>query len=138
MEAPMTRLASLVLVVRDLERALAVYEGALGFARVDDASDVPSLGARHVFLRAENCLVELLEPHDAEKPPGRFLHARGEGVFAMELRISDPGRARRDLADEGVDVRGAVPDGEERWWIRPADAHGVLVHVAGPDAPEPA
>jgi catechol 2,3-dioxygenase-like lactoylglutathione lyase family enzyme len=137
MEGPMTRLASLVLVVRDLDRALAVYEQGLGFSRVDDASDVPSLGARHVFLRGENCLVELLEPHDAEKPPGRFLRARGEGVFAMELRVADPGRARRDLVDAGVEVRGAVPGGEERWWLPPADAHGVLLQVAAPDAPEP-
>src|SRR5206468_2822543 len=54
----MTRLVSLVLVVRYLEHALAVYERALGFARVGEASDVPSLGARHVFLRAQNCLFE--------------------------------------------------------------------------------
>ncbi|HTD26970.1 MAG TPA: VOC family protein, partial [Candidatus Elarobacter sp.] len=86
----MTRLASLVLVVRDLERALAVYEHGLGFARLGEPSDVPSLGARHVFLRAENCLLELVQPHDEQSPPGRFLHQRGEGMFAMELRVDDP------------------------------------------------
>jgi hypothetical protein len=126
----MTRVASLVLVVRNLERAMAVYEQALGLARVDDASDVPSLGARHVFLRGENCTVELLEPHDDDKPPGLFLRARGEGVFAMELHVPDPPRARRELADLGVDVRGAVPGADDRWWVRPGDAHGVLVQVA--------
>jgi hypothetical protein len=133
----MTRLATLVLVVRDLERATAVYEQGLGFTRVGEASDVPSLGARHVFLQAENCVVELLEPHDHDKPPGMFLRARGEGVFAMELRVENPARTRRDLADVGVDVRGAVPGGDERWWIRPGDAHGVLVQVAAAEAPEP-
>jgi hypothetical protein len=130
----MIRVASLVLVVRNLERAMAVYEQGLGFSRLDEARDVPSLGARHVLLRAENCVLELLEPHDHEKPPGLFLRARGEGVFAMELAVADPGRARRELADAGVEVRGA----EERWYIRPADAHGVLVQVASLDAPEPA
>ena len=134
----MTRLASLVLVVRDLERALAVYEEGLGFARVGEPSDVPSLGARHVFLRADNCLVELLEPHDDDKPPGLFLRARGEGVFAMELRVADPAVARRDLADVGVDVRGAAPGADQRWWVRPGDAHGVLVQVAAAEATEPA
>jgi hypothetical protein len=134
----MTRVASLVLVVRNLERAMAVYEQGLGFSRMDEASDVPSLGARHVILRAENCLLELLEPHDHEKPPGRFLHARGEGVFAMEVRVADPGRARRELSDVGVEVRGAAPGAEERWYIRPADAQGVLVQVAALEAPEPA
>src|SRR2546429_652468 len=90
----MTRLASLVLVVRDLERALAVWEHGLGFARVGEPSDVPSLGARHVFLRAENCLLELVQPHDERSPPGLFLRQRGEGMFAMELRVDDPAQAR--------------------------------------------
>src|SRR5438093_6564989 len=94
----MTRLASLVLVVRDLERALAVYEQGLGFARVGEPSDVPSLGARHVFLRAENCLLELVQPRDERSPPGLFLRQRGEGMFAMELLVDDPAEARAQLS----------------------------------------
>src|SRR5439155_443731 len=82
---------------RSLEHALAVYERALGFARVGEASDVPSLGARHVFLRAQNCLLELVQPHDDRSPPGLFLEQRGEGMFAMELRVDDPAKARVDL-----------------------------------------
>src|SRR6266705_3422347 len=122
----MTRLASLVLVVRDLERALAVYEQGLGFARVDEPSDVPSLGARHVLLRAENCLLELVEPHDERSPPGIFLRQRGEGMFAMELRVDDPAGARAELAQARVEARGAAA----RWYVRPVDAHGMLVEVA--------
>jgi catechol 2,3-dioxygenase-like lactoylglutathione lyase family enzyme len=129
----MTRIASLVLVVRDLERALAVYEHALGFARVGEPSEVPSLGARHVFLRAENCLVELVQPHDEKSPPGLFLHQRGEGMFAMELRVDDPRKARDDLAQVHVQARGAA----ERWYVRPVDAHGMLVEVAGAGVPDP-
>ena len=79
----------LVLVVRDLERALGLYERGLGFARVDGISNVPAIGARRIFLRAENCLLELLEPHDETKPPGAFLSARGEGIFALGLRTAD-------------------------------------------------
>ncbi len=130
----MTRLASLVLVVRDLERALAVYEHGLGFARLGEPSDVPSLGARHVFLRAENCLLELVQPRDQQSPPGRFLHQRGEGMFAMELRVDDPARAREQLAHASVQTPGAA----EHWWVRPVDAHGVLVEVASAGAPDPA
>ena len=130
----MTRLASLVLVVRDLERALAVYEQGFGFARVGEASEVPSLSARHVFLRAQNCVLELVQPHDDKSPPGLFLHQRGEGMFAMELRVEDPAKARQDLAQAQVQARGAP----ERWYVRPVDAHGMLVEVAPADAPDPA
>src|SRR5207247_1240673 len=104
----MTRLVSLVLVVRDLEHALAVYERALGFARVGEASDVPSLGARHIFLRAQNCLLELVQPHDDRSPPGLFLEQRGEGMFAMELRVDDPAKARADLGQAQVEPRERV------------------------------
>jgi catechol 2,3-dioxygenase-like lactoylglutathione lyase family enzyme len=130
----MTRIASIVLVVRDLEHALAVYADGLGCSRVDEPSEVPGLGARHVFLRAENCLVELIEPHDETSPPGRFLRARGEGVFALELRVEDPAGARAALTDAGVDVR----EGAGSWYLRPADAHGLLVQVAPAGAADPA
>jgi len=128
----MTRLATIVLVVRDLHHALALYEQGLGFERVEDPSDVPSLGARHVVLRAENCLVELLAPHDDEKPPGRFLRARGEGVFSLALEVGDPIQAAAELAARSIETRGATDD-PERWYVRPADAHGLLLQV-GPAA----
>src|SRR5204862_406662 len=123
--------AGLVIVLRDLEHALAVYEQGLGFARVGEPSDVPSLGARHVFLRAENCLLELVQPHDERSPPGLFLRQRGEGMFAMELRVDDPAQAREQLAHASVQTPGAA----ERWYVRPVDAHGMLVEVAPAAAP---
>jgi catechol 2,3-dioxygenase-like lactoylglutathione lyase family enzyme len=129
----MTRIASLVLVVRDLARAITIWEGCLGFARVDEASEVPSLGARHIVLRGGNCLLELVEPYDEEKPPGQFLRARGEGMFAMALEVEDPERARAQLASAFVDARGAEPE-SRHWFLRPTDAHGMLVEVGGPDA----
>jgi hypothetical protein len=86
------------------------------------------LGARHVVLRAENCLLELVEPYDEGKPPGRFLAARGEGMFAMELQVDDPDEARKQLSLAFVDVRGAA-DEPRRWYVRPADAHGMLIEV---------
>src|SRR6266478_1063786 len=121
-------------LVREVEHALAVYEQGLGFARVDEPSDVPSLGARHVFLRAENCLLELVQPHDERSPPGLFLRQRGEGMFAMELRVDDPAQAREHLAHASVQTPGAA----ERWYVRPVDAHGMLVEVAPAAAPDPA
>jgi catechol 2,3-dioxygenase-like lactoylglutathione lyase family enzyme len=133
----MTRLASLVLVVRDLERALVVYEEGLGFTRLEEASDVPSLGARHILLRADNCVLELLEPRDETTPPGLFLRARGEGVFAVGVAVGEPGQTADRLAGAGVPVvRSAGPAGGEgpprgRFFLRPADSHGVLVEVEG-------
>ena len=124
----------LVLVVRDLERALGLYERGLGFTRVEDVTEVPAIGARRVFLRAENCLLELLEPHDETKPPGAFLSARGEGVFAFGLRAADMEETLAQLRRAGVAAAGPAGEGEY-WYLRPADAHGVLVELGPPGAP---
>src|SRR3990172_8181378 len=126
----MAHLASLVLVVRSLERALAVYEHGLGFERVEGPSDVPSLGARHVLLRGENCVLEVLEPRDETMPPGIFLRARGEGVFALGVAVSSPGQVAERLKQAFVRVRGSTGEGAgapaARLLIAPTDAHGVL------------
>ena len=127
----------LVLVVRDLDRALGLYERGLGFVRVDGISDVPAIGARRIFLRAENCLLELLEPHDETKPPGAFLAARGEGIFALGLRTADMEETLAQLRRAGIAPAGPTGDaGEaEYWYLRPTDAHGVLVELGTPGAP---
>jgi catechol 2,3-dioxygenase-like lactoylglutathione lyase family enzyme len=130
----MTRVVSLVLVVRNLERALTVYEGGLGFTRTGDPSEVQSLGARHIFLRADNVTIELLEPHDETMPPGLFLRARGEGVFSLSVGVDDPVATRDQLRQALVDVRGA-PGEQQRMFVRPNDAHGVLVEVTTVTAP---
>jgi catechol 2,3-dioxygenase-like lactoylglutathione lyase family enzyme len=130
----MTRVASLILVVRDLERAITIWEECLGFSRVEEPSDLPSLGARHVVLQGENCQLELVEPYDEQKPPGQFLRARGEGMFGATLEVDDPERARAQLAKAFIDVRGAEPE-SGHWFLRPTDAHGMLVEV-GPRAPD--
>ena len=139
----MARVAALVFVVRNLERALTVYEHGLGFERVEGPSDVPSLGARHVILRAENCTLELLEPRDEQLPPGIFLRARGEGIFALGVGVPGPGQVAQRLKQAFIQVRGAVDESAAppagRMFIAPIDAHGVLVEVsaAAAEPPEP-
>lgn len=135
----MTRIAYLVLVVEDLERALAVWEIGLGFYRIAEPSWVPALGAKQVLLRAENAVIEILEPHDESRPPGAFLRARGEGVFAVAARLPRPEEAADRLANLGANPIGGpeATTGASRWYVRPADAQGVLLDIGGPDLPDP-
>jgi len=129
----MTRLVSLVLVVRELDRAGAVWERGLGFTRTAAASDVPSLGARHVLLRADNCVLELLEPYDDSKPPGLFLRARGEGMFGVSVGVDEADATATRLDGLGLSV---VTSGAAGIFLRPAEAHGLLLEVAAIPAKE--
>ncbi|HZP43584.1 MAG TPA: VOC family protein [Candidatus Binatia bacterium] len=126
----MIRVASMVLVVRSLERALVIWETGLGLAPTGPPRNVSSIGAWQIFLRADNLSLELLEPHDHAKPAGRFLAARGEGLFALALAVEDADAARARLAAHGVSALAVAegPEGE-RWYLRPADAHGILVEL---------
>jgi hypothetical protein len=135
----MTRIAYLVLVVEDLERALAVWEVGLGFYRIAEPTWVPALGAKQVLLRAENAVIEILEPHDDSRPPGLFLRERGEGVFAVAARLPHPEQAAVRLANLGAEPVGGLDatTGGSRWYVRPANAQGILVDVGGPDLPDP-
>ncbi len=136
----MTSVTGLVLVVADLEHALAVYEVGFGFIRVSTLDDVPGLGARRVLLRAGNIELELIQPYDAAKPPGLFLRERGEGVFAMTVGVDDLGRARERLERAGVTMVGQTGGGAlppTPGFVRPRDAHGVLVEVTPAPVAEP-
>jgi Glyoxalase/Bleomycin resistance protein/Dioxygenase superfamily len=136
----MTRIPYIVIVVKSLDRALQVYEHGLGFYRLHEPCPVPSMGAWHVLLRAENCVLELLEPHDDEKPAAAFLRERGEGVFAMAVRVEAPEIARERLHSSGVELVGAGADAEhgpQRWYVRPSDAAGVMLDVGAMDVVDP-
>jgi hypothetical protein len=51
----------------------------------------------------------------------------------MELQVDDPDEARQQLSLAFVEVR-STPDDPRHWYVRPADAHGLLVEV-GPGEP---
>jgi catechol 2,3-dioxygenase-like lactoylglutathione lyase family enzyme len=136
----MTRIPYIVIVVKSLERSLAVYEHGLGFYRLHEPCAVPSMGAWHVLLRAENCVLELLEPHDDEKPAAAFLRERGEGVFAMAVRVEAPEIALERLRSSGVELVGGgdeAAEGPLHWWVRPSDAAGIVLDVGGMDVVDP-
>jgi hypothetical protein len=86
-------------------------------------------------------MLELLEPRDDRLPPGIFLRARGEGVFAIGVGVSGPGRVAERLKQAFIQVRGAVDESAGppggRMFIAPTDAHGVLVEVSAAEPPAP-
>jgi catechol 2,3-dioxygenase-like lactoylglutathione lyase family enzyme len=134
----MAHIEHLVLVVRSLDQALTLYQRGLGLATLEAPADVPSVGARRVYLRTGNCLLELLEPHDPKKPPGIFLATRGEGVFAIGLRVESLEDTVGALRSAGVAPAGPTGnpgDPDETWYVRPGDAHGVLLELATVGAP---
>jgi hypothetical protein len=100
-------LARMVVVVRDLERAVEDYQAIFGFGEPVAMSDDPlgSTGAR--LMLEDSPLVQhivLAQPTDERSAVGHHLASRGEGIFSFGIAVSDlPGEIAR-LSGLGVQL----------------------------------
>jgi catechol 2,3-dioxygenase-like lactoylglutathione lyase family enzyme len=118
-------------LVESLEAGKDLYINTLGFAAAGSKEVVADLGARRLRVTYGPLRVDLLAPA-GPGPLKAEMTEVGPGPFAFHLKVSDPDRARRFLADRGV------PTAEPSWadgglLIDPDKALGArLVLVEGP------
>jgi catechol 2,3-dioxygenase-like lactoylglutathione lyase family enzyme len=108
-------------LVRDLDQAVDLYGRQLGLPRVGE-DRVDELAARRVSVEVGAFTIRLLAPDG----PGALqdeLAARGEGPYAVRLRVADLQRARDHLAGSGIELRPAP--GDQAWLVPPELALGA-------------
>ena len=145
--AVIRKIDHIAIIVRSIEEALQVYEGALGL-ELTDVKEVPEQAVRVAFLPVGESEIELVEPlsTDILRPSSvqastklstssgvaRFLEKRGEGLHHICLEVDDIEAALQDLAAQGVrlideqprqGVHGRVA------FLHPKSAHGVLIEL---------
>jgi len=126
------RIGHIGIIVRDIEEALTVYQGALGLplARIQER---PDLAATIAFLPTGDSEIELVQPVTADSDVAKFLEERGEGIHHMCLEVDDIERALSDLRARGLQVIDETPrvgpDGERFAFIHPKSACGALVEL---------
>ncbi|MGD8398448.1 MAG: methylmalonyl-CoA epimerase [Anaerolineae bacterium] len=119
------------IVVRDIEKALAVYETALGLT-LEDVVDVPGQQVRVAFLPLGESNVELVQPTAQDTGVGRFLEKQGEGVHHLCVEVEDIEAALARLKEHGVRLIDEVPrEGAHGRvaFVHPKGAHGVLLEL---------
>jgi methylmalonyl-CoA epimerase len=115
----------LSVVVRNLDAAVERYERLFGL-KVHRRSESKEFGFKNAILPLGTGHIELLEPTDPDKPLGRLLAKRGEGVYLVGFEVGDiPGAVAR-LKEHGARVDHRRPD---LAWVHPGDAHGVFVEL---------
>ena len=121
----------IAIIVRSIEEALQVYEGALGL-ELTEVEEVPEQAVRVAFLPVGESEIELVEPLSTSSGVARFLEKRGEGLHHICLEVDDIEAALQDLAAQGVrlideqprqGVHGRVA------FLHPKSAHGVLIEL---------
>jgi methylmalonyl-CoA/ethylmalonyl-CoA epimerase len=125
-------------VVRDIDRAVALYTDVLGFkARSAEIGQIP--GGRAFMVGVGNQSIELIEPIDSDHRVGRSLERHGEGWFHVSFRVGDIGAEVQSLRKRGLvveDPRFFTPSGTgpRIAFVDPASVFGAVIELneAGP------
>ena len=125
------------LAVSDLERAIALYEEALGMP-VAHRETVESQGVEAVLLDVGDGHVELLRPLGPETVVGRFIAKRGEGLHHVAYRVADIDSTLVKLKEAGIELIDAEARtgirGSRVAFLHPKATHGALTELVEPAA----
>lgn len=120
-----------VIAVRDLDAAVAVYGDQLGLP-VDSPAIDAERGVGFATVRpAAGGVVELVSVGDESRPFAAsvqaFLRERGEGLFALVLQSRDPEKAAAIIAQRGL----TASRGEGGIALLPAETFGAHILIEG-------
>jgi methylmalonyl-CoA/ethylmalonyl-CoA epimerase len=125
------RIDHVAIVVKDLQHALSLYEGALGLhcTRIEA---VPEQAVKVAFLPMGDSEIELLEPTTTDSGVARFLEKRGEGMHHICLEVDNIEATLADLKCRGIQLIDDQPKQGAHGrvaFIHPNGAHGVLIEL---------
>jgi len=138
-ETDTTSLDHVAIVVRDLDRAVALYRDWIGLA-LERVEDLPERGVRVAFLRAGASRIELVQPIRDDSEVSAFLERRGEGLHHVAFQVPDLARVLSDLGRAGMLVEQearAGADGTRVAFLHPKRTGGVLIELVEHESRHP-
>jgi catechol 2,3-dioxygenase-like lactoylglutathione lyase family enzyme len=127
--AHLSGIARVIVAVRDLDDAVAVYRDRLGIPTHGHGADSARVA---VCAPPRGGLIELTLPNDdgggSRQGVAGFVRERGEGMSALVLESPDPDATATVLRANGIDIRRSVAD-SSRWEIDPAAVHGARIRI---------
>ena len=126
------------IVVKDLDRAVALYRDALGL-ELAEIEEVPEQQVRTAIFGHGMGRVELISPTTSDSGVARFLDKRGEGLHHICIEVEDIEAAIAAMKSRGAPLIDDTPKpgagGARVAFIHPKGSHGVLVELRqGPPA----
>ncbi|HBR58717.1 MAG TPA: methylmalonyl-CoA epimerase [Blastocatellia bacterium] len=120
------------IAVKELDEALAFWEGALGLAKTH-TEIVEEQKVRVAMLPLGESRIELLEPTEADSPVGRFLEKRGGGIHHIAIEVEDIETALLKLKSAGMRLIDESPrigaEGCLIAFVHPSSTKGVLLEL---------
>lgn len=117
----------IAIAVKDLEKAVKFFSELLDID-FDIVGSCPELGMRGGYSA---CGLELIEPTHPDSIIGRFLKQRGEGLWALVLKVNHIDEMIKKFQAKGLEVAGDVTFGAMREVaFHPKGSHGVEIVLA--------
>ena len=126
------RVDHVAIAVRDLDEALAVFEGLLGF-KAAHIEEVPDQGVKAALIPIGDSEIELIQPINPESGVAKAIEKRGEGIHHICLEVDDVDEELKSLAERGVELIDKVGRkglAGKIGFIHPRAAKGVLIELA--------
>ena len=115
----------LSVVVRDLDEAIARFTRLFGLT-LHKRGESKEFGFKNAILPLGAGHIELMEPTDPNKPVGKFLAKKGEGVYLVGFESDDIPRGVKHLKGKGARVDDRRADIA---WVHPGETNGLFVEL---------
>jgi hypothetical protein len=130
--ARLTGISRVIVAVRDLDDAVAVYRDRLGIrTRLQGAESARGVQGA-ICTPSSGGEIELRSLMDAPSSSGRelemFLRERGEGMYALVLESADVDATASTLRAKGIYAQQSATD-PAQWEINPASVHGTRIRI---------
>jgi methylmalonyl-CoA/ethylmalonyl-CoA epimerase len=112
-------------VVRDLDAAIKRFTELFGLT-VHKRGESKEFGFKNAILPLGAGHIELMQPTDPDKPVGKFLARKGEGVYLVGFESDDIPGGVKHLKAMGARVDDRRPDIA---WVHPAETNGLFVEM---------
>jgi methylmalonyl-CoA/ethylmalonyl-CoA epimerase len=127
-----SQLDHVAIAVKDIDAAMAFYEGVLGL-RCRGRERLPDQLVDVAFFGDGPGRIELICPFTADSGVAKFLEKRGEGLHHVCLDVPDLGAALAAIKSQGLPLLDETPrrgaGGSQIAFLHPRAANGVLVEL---------
>lgn len=129
-----TKLNHIAIVVEDIEKALQVYQDAIGLP-LSAVHEEPAEAVKVAFFPTATGEVELIQPTTADSGVAKYLAKKGEGMHHVCLEVDSIEETVKGLTEKGLEVLGEIRTnkrGDRYIFVHPKSAHGVLIELYEP------
>jgi len=121
----------IAVAVENAEETLELFSHFFGFEKEEVLVD-EERGVKSIIIRANDAVVELVEPTKPCSVISRFLSERGSGIHHVSFEVEDLNSALRSLESKGVAFINKRPQKVGNYkvaFVHPRSLKGILIEL---------